>query len=434
MVNLPIEYSDKAVTPFGGMSLMKRFIDKVGIREYLQELPLPEPGSNRGYDPAQIIESFWLGIWTGASRYIHCDWLRYDKVLQDIFKFENMPSQSTYSRFFNKFSQGLNDEIFPNIQDWFFRQLEIDNLTIDFDSTVITRYGEQEGCAKGYNPNKRGRNSHHPLMAFVSQTRMVANAWLRPGNTAASSNCINFMKETFSSCLKSKKVGLVRADSGFYTEEILNFLEEESKNYVIAVRMYPNVKSEVLGQKTWINLCKGIELSEMKFQHENGKIRRYIIVKKKVEDRPNAGGKMLFEDLPGYRFSCYVTNLDLPLDQIWNIYNSRADCENRIKELKQDFGLDSFCMQDFWATEASFRFIMIAYNLMSLFRHFALNHHNKATLSTLKSYCFALGAWTVNHANKKVLKISLPTKKRPWMNGIFENINNASPPFQYPNA
>ena len=434
MVNLPIEYSDKAVTPFGGMSLMKRFIDKVGIREYLQELPLPEPGSNRGYDPAQIIESFWLGIWTGASRYIHCDWLRYDKVLQDIFKFENMPSQSTYSRFFNKFSQGLNDEIFPNIQDWFFRQLEIDNLTIDFDSTVITRYGEQEGSAKGYNPNKRGRNSHHPLMAFVSQTRMVANAWLRPGNTAASSNCINFMKETFSSCLNSKKVGLVRADSGFYTEEILNFLEEESKNYVIAVRMYPNVKSEVLGQKTWINLCKGIELSEMKFQHENGKLRRYIIVKKKVEDRPNAGGKMLFEDLPGYRFSCYVTNLDLPLDQIWNIYNSRADCENRIKELKQDFGLDSFCMQDFWATEASFRFIMIAYNLMSLFRHFALNHHNKATLSTLKSYCFALGAWTANHANKKVLKISLPTKKRPWMNGIFENINNASPPFQYPNA
>ena len=34
-------------------------------------------------------------------------------------------------------------------------------------------------------------------MAFVSQTRMVANAWLRPGNTAASSNCVAFMKETF---------------------------------------------------------------------------------------------------------------------------------------------------------------------------------------------------------------------------------------------
>ena len=28
MVNLPIKYSDKQVTPFGGMSLMKRFLDQ----------------------------------------------------------------------------------------------------------------------------------------------------------------------------------------------------------------------------------------------------------------------------------------------------------------------------------------------------------------------------------------------------------------------
>ena len=90
--------------------------------------------------------------------------------------------------------------------------------------------------------------------------------------------------------------------------------------------------------------------------------------------------------------------------------------------------------EDFWATEASFRFIMVGYNLMSLFRHFALNHHNRATLKTLKSYCFALGAWTVNHANKKVLKISLPVKRRPWLEGIFSQISNLSPPFHYANA
>ena len=77
---------------------------------------------------------------------------------------------------------------------------------------------------------------------------------------------------------------------------------------------------------------------------------------------------------------------------------------------------------------------MVAYNLMSLFRHFALNHHNRATLKTLKLYCFTLGAWTVNHANQKVLKIALLAKRRPWMNGIFEQIKNTSPPFQYANA
>lgn len=434
MVNLPIEYSDKPVTPFGGMSLMKRFLDQTEIKAYLGTLDLPQPGSNRGYAPVDIVTSFWLSIWTGASRYVHCDWLRYDSVLQSIFGLDQMPSQSTYSRFFGKFSQKRNTEVFPVLQNWFFDQLGVDNLTVDFDSTVITRYGEQEGSAKGYNPNKRGRNSHHPLMAFVGQTRMVANAWLRPGNTADSSSCKLFMQETFDEALKGKKVGLVRADSGFYTEELLSYLEQEQLNYIMAVRMYPNVKREVWGLDNWVTLTKGIELNEMLFSHENGEKRRYVVVKKRVDVRPKSGGKELFEDLPGYRFSCYVTNLDLPLDQVWNIYNTRADCENRIKELKDDFGLDSFCLQDFWGTEASFRFIMVAYNLMSLFRHFALNHHNRATLKTLKTYCFALGAWQVNHANKKVLKISLPVKKRPWMDGIFSQIKNLSPPFNYSNA
>lgn len=433
MVNLPIEYSDKQVTPFGGMSLLKRFLDQTGVLDYLSSSNLPVPGSNRGFDPEDIVTSFWIGIWTGASRYIHCDWVRYDNVLQDIFGMETMPSQSTYSRFFNKFSQAKNTEYFPAMQHWFLEKLMTGSLTIDFDSTVITRYGNQEGSAVGYNPNKKGRNSHHPLMAFISQTRMVANAWLRPGNTAASSNCIDFMRETFDTCLQSKNVGLVRADSGFYTEDILSYLEEAQKNYVIAVRLYPNIKAEIIGGTEWVNLAKGIDLREMTFSHENGKPRRYIIVRKKVEDRPEAAGKMLFE-IPGYRYSCYVTNMDLPLDQIWNIYNTRADCENRIKELKEDFGLENFCMNDFWATEASFRFIMVAYNLISLFRHFALNHHNRATLGTLKSYCFALGAWTVNHANRKTLKISLQTKKRPWMDGLFSKIEALNGHFQFSNA
>lgn len=197
MVNLPIEYSDKPVTPFGGMAIMKRFLDQVGIREKLGSLDLPSPGSNRGYRSEQIIESFWLNVWTGASRYVHCNWLREDAVIQDIFGFKSMPSQSTYSRFFGKFSQARNNAVFPELQQWFFDQINIGPVTVDFDSTVITREGKQEGAALGYNPNRRGRNSHHPLLAFVGETKMVANAWLRPGNTAASSNCEAFMDETF---------------------------------------------------------------------------------------------------------------------------------------------------------------------------------------------------------------------------------------------
>jgi hypothetical protein len=45
------------------------------------------------------------------------------------------------------------------------------------------------------------------------------------------------------------KVGLVRGDSGFYTDEILSALEERSLNYIIAARAYSNLKHEVHGMK-----------------------------------------------------------------------------------------------------------------------------------------------------------------------------------------
>jgi hypothetical protein len=435
-VNLPIEYSDKPVTPFGGMALMKRFVDQVGIREHLATLPLPERGSNRAYDPVQVIESFWLGIWTGASRYVHCDWLRQDQTLATIFGYKNLPSQSSYSRFFGRFSQARNTAVFPPLQRWFFSQIHVGAVTVDLDSTVITREGSQEGSATGYNPNRRGRNSHHPLIAFISQTRMVANAWLRPGNTSASSNCVEFLRETFDQALAGVKVGLVRADSGFYTDEILSVLEERPLHYIIAAKAYGNLKNEIYGLKDWVEVCPGIEVKEWQHQpaHPKAKARRHIAVRKQVSRRLRAGGKLLFEDLPDYRFSLYVTNLDLPLDQVWNIYNSRADCENRIRELKEDFGLDAFCLRDFWATEASFRLIMVAYNLISLFRHTALNSHNQATLGTLRSYCFAIGAWVSQHARQRVLKLSLSRKKRPWMDTVFRQIDARPPPFSFSTA
>src|SRR5438876_836243 len=83
---------------------------------------------------------------------------------------------------------------------------------------------------KGYNPTKRGRNSHHPLFAFVNDIRMVANCWNRSGNTSSSNNCINFLEETFA-ILKNKTVGLFRADGGFCSEQILKFIEDKNIAY-----------------------------------------------------------------------------------------------------------------------------------------------------------------------------------------------------------
>ena len=420
---MKVVFTDKKVTAWGGMKLMKDMLDSIGIKKIMSELELPQKGSNRGYEAIQIIECFWTSIWIGAGRFSHSAYLRYDKVLQKIFEWKQAPSQSTYSRFFQKFSWKRNTEVFVPLQKWFIGNLNIKNITVDFDSSVMTRYGGQEGSKVGYNPKKPGRASHHPLIAFIAETRMVANAWLRPGNTAALSNCKAFIDETFE-ILKDKEVGLVRADSGFYAHDFLNYLEtEKQSNYIIAVKMYPTIKKELQLQKPWWTIKNGMEICEFEYQSpEWEKPRRMIAVRKNIEILAKATGKLLLFDEPAgkYRYSLYVTNLDLPAEQIWLSYKDRADAENRIKELKYDFGLDSFCMDKFWATEAAFRTIMIAYNLMSLFRQIVLKSKSQATLSTLRFKCFALGSWISKHAGKTTLNISAIGEKRKWLDGLFD--------------
>ena len=103
MGELKVVYSDKKITPWGGMKLLKDFIDHLAILPYLKELDIPIPRSNRGYDPTTVILGFWLSIFTGANRFSHTDWLRYDTSLQSIFEIDKLPSSSTYNRFFYRF-------------------------------------------------------------------------------------------------------------------------------------------------------------------------------------------------------------------------------------------------------------------------------------------------------------------------------------------
>ncbi|OYX08147.1 MAG: hypothetical protein B7Z16_19295, partial [Algoriphagus sp. 32-45-6] len=77
------------------------------------------------------------------------------------------------------------------------------------------------------------------------------------------------------------KVGLVRADSGFYTDEILSTLEERGLGYIIAARAYANLKHEIHGMKDWVEVCPGIAVKEWLHQPANLKIkaRRHIVVR-----------------------------------------------------------------------------------------------------------------------------------------------------------
>lgn len=436
MNGLAYEFTDKEVSPWGGLRLIEETYRRSRLKQYLNEdcSGLPNPGSNRGYSTVDLIEGFLVSIILGAKRLSHSGTLRHDKVIGRIFSWQKgMASQSTFSRFFRKFDQERNDEVFPSINRFWFSQIKLDKLTIDMDSTVISRYGSQEGVEQGYNPRKHGRGSHHPLMAFVAETKMVANAWMRTGNSAASTDFEGFFDELLE-IIPVKRIGLLRADSGFYGQNILEKLEENQLQYIVATKMNKGLVNKIFYIKNWFPLKEeGYWVSSFSYcangwDHE----RRIIVVRKDSDQYPQTGGKLLFpeiEEFEKYKYAAFVTNVNFSAELVWHLYNQRADCENRIRELKHDYGIEGFCMEDFYSTEAAFRLAMVGYNLMSLFRLQVMNHKHLPYLSTMRFQCIAIGSYLVKSGRKTTLKLSAKQKRRQFLEDLFQKVANISPPF-----
>lgn len=441
-MELKVSFTDKEITPWGGMVLLKNMLDQIEFDTVLSGcIYLPQPGSNRGYSPNQIIKPFIVSIWCGANRFLHTEITRQDRVLNQIFGWERSPGNDTYKRYFSKFTQSINQEVFSYFYQWFFSQLKFDHLTLDFDSTILTRYGQQEGAVKGYNSKKPGRSSHHPLLAFVADISMVANFWLRSGDAHSSNNFLSFLEDTLSR-LKGKKISLIRLDSGFYDNKIFNYLEEKGLSYIVAAKMYKPLQRKIYEQHTWFRIDEEVEIAETMYKSPFwDKPRRLIIVRRKVpanQLKESVGKQLtLFKEdelYDNYRYSCYITSLDLSAADVWRLYRQRAVSENRIKELKYDFGFQSFNLRNFWGTEAALNFAMIAYNLMSLFRQFILNSKTQQRLSTLRYKTFSMGAYLVKEGRYIVLKLALALKRREWFTGLWEQSKQFSLPVQISNA
>ncbi len=89
---------------------------------------------------------------------------------------------------------------------------------------------------------------------------------------------------------------------------------------------------------------------------------------KRVRKDPTQTSQLSF--LPGEEFEYffYVTNTDLPVEAVVAFYEKRGNAENYIKEAKYDMAVGHLLLRSFWANEAIFQLMMMAYNLFLLFK------------------------------------------------------------------
>ena len=309
--------------------------------------------------------------------------------------------------------------------------------TLNLDSSVLTRYGEQEGAKKGYNPKKPGRPSHHPLLAFLG-SGYVVNAWNRSGDTYTAQRAKEFFIQSRLSLGESFRVKTVLCDSGFYQIEFIEHLEKEAYPYIIAVRIHEILQREIEHVKRWKEISEGIEVGEFEFEHYDSKWtkpRRYVVVRQKRELRPKATGKQLslfddMEEINSYRYALFITNEKSDPETIWRSYRPRSNDENVIKDLKEGYQFGSFNMKSFWATEAVMVVnAVLIHNLIHFLNRNILNKNKKKNhLKTLRSKYFILPAILGKAGRSDILRIGVKDRSlRGKIKYFLEQISKLPP-------
>jgi len=411
---LAIAYTDKPVSGWGGLVALVRYLDRLAVREALRQVLPDGRTSPNQIDVVALVLALWATVLTGGRRFAHAARLVSDEVIRATLGVDRLPSPMTLTRYFGGFVRGQVETLSSGLWSLVLAPRlrgQALGMVLDLDSTVFERYGHQEGSLKGHNPRKHGRPSHHPILAMLADVRWIVHAWLRSGNTGTARGVRAFLAETLARLPEEVRLYAVRADSGFFEREFLEDLEQRELSYAIAVRMTKPIQRQAAGLRSWRPFGQGLEVAEMAYTAPSWRTpRRLVVVREEIRERPDARGRRLI-DVPGYTFHTVVTTLEHRPEDVWRFYNGRADSENRIKELKDDFGADGFCVQSFDGTEAVFRLICALFNLVALFKQEVLKD-TTSRLMSLRTDVLVVGAILGATARRRVLRLGLRGRRR----------------------
>ena len=72
----------------------------------------------------------------------------------------------------------------------------------------------------------------------------MLHGWLRSGNCGTARGAAEFLKEALAPLPGKQAIRVVRADAGFFDQQLLSFLEQRGLSYIVVARLTPWFKRE----------------------------------------------------------------------------------------------------------------------------------------------------------------------------------------------
>ncbi len=295
-------------------------------------------------------------------------------------------------------------------------------LTIDLDSTIVEVHGRaKQGAAFGYT-RVRG---YHPQLATCAQIGQVLMSRLRGGSAGAARGAASFLTETISRTRNAGATGqlTVRADSAFYSKEVLATAVKFDVRFSITARQDKRVRAAIdaIPDQAWQPIpywlstleVSGADIAETPFTVFGGDKRHARPVRLVVRRvRPTPGSQSAL--FTAWDYHAFVTDRTLPLPEVEADHRRHAVVEQTIAELKSA-GLKHLPSGRFMANAAWLALSVIAHNLGRAVGQLTGSDLERSTAATLRRKVFTMPGRLVHTGRRRHLR--LPARW-PWAEAI----------------
>jgi hypothetical protein len=426
--NLKIACNHKGLTHYGGAYFFHEFLQVLQLRHWLCR-KLKYPRRNQRYTLSQITLALIYPIVLGLDRIETASFLRTNGTFQYLTGLPSYPDPQTLRRFLSQAPTDFRQQL-HRVNHWLQQRFihwpeRRSRLILDLDSTVVTVFGSQEGAEVGYNPRYRGKRSYDPLLCLETNSSLLWDAELRPGNAGTWAGSVELLASCFLAIPSDIRELRVRADAGFGYNPVLEILEARSAQYAVVARMTTSLKRK-LQSLCYQRLNPRWEIAE--FEHRPTDwphARRCIVARRLIQETDPE--PTLFT-LNRYLYRAWITNLPLTPAGVWHFYDDRAGMEPRIRELRDDFALRNVPTGDFAANALYVEVIRLAYNLVTAFQRTCLPEiWQNLTLSKLRYKLFWLPGELTRPQNRPTLRLANSPALKGWTEEILHRIHKLKP-------
>lgn len=287
-----------------------------------------------------------------------------------------------------------------------------DRLVIDVDSFVGEVCGRlKQGAGYGYTRVL----GYHPLLATRADTRETLHIRLRKGSANTQKGVKRFCDELIARVERAGATGvkLLRADSGFWNNKVLERLERAGWRYSIGVRMIKSVRAavEAIDEDAWQPIDYPDEGEAQIAETVYGE-RRLIVRRTRL-----VGAQA--ELWPDWRHFCLISNRDEEITLVEAEHREHAVVEQVITDLKEQ-ALAHFPSGHFYANSAWTVLAALAHNMLRWTQLLGLPDTTVRAARTLRRRLLTVPGRLTRHARGWTLH--LPARW-PWHSDYNRALN-----------